>query len=224
MSLYKEAIINQIDYILDQSSEFIDAKSKIPKEFSDEDYIKEVEISTLLAATIDRLAPPGSRYRKNAHEALKRYVNDSTLKIDNLIGILKALKVDYEANHLEVIHELIHADVFADFLEMADYLLKEGYKDPAAVLAGGTLEEHLRKLCQKNDINIKKDNSHYRTADSLNADLAGANVYSKLDQKSVTAWLDLRNKAAHSRYNEYTKDQVALMVQSILDFISRNSA
>ncbi len=128
MSLDKKAIINQIDYILDQSSEFIDAKSKIPLEFSDEDYIKEVEISTLLAATIDRLAPPGSRYRKNAHDALKRF-NDNTLKIDNLIGILKALKVDYEAGHLEAIHELIHADVFADFLEMAYYLLEEGYID-----------------------------------------------------------------------------------------------
>ena len=105
---------------------------------------------------------------------------------------------------------------------MADYLLEEGYKDPAAVLAGGTLEEHLRKLCQKNDIEIMKDISHYRKADSLNADLAGANVYSKLDQKSVTAWLDLRNKAAHGKYDEYTKEQVALMVQSLRDFISRN--
>lgn len=223
MSLDKKAIINQIDYILDQSSEFIDAKSKIPKDFSDEDYIKEVEISTLLAATIDRLAPSGSRYRKNAHDALKIF-NDNTIKIDNLIGILKALKVDYEAGHLEAIHELIHADVFADFLEMAYYLLEEGYKDPAAVFAGGVIEDQLRKLSQKNEIAGQKEDSRPKKADRLNADLTNANVYSKLDQKNVTAWLDLRNKAAHGKYSEYSKEQVALMIQGVRDFISRYPA
>jgi hypothetical protein len=30
----------------------------------------------------------------------------------------------------------------------------------------------------------------------LNADLKGAGAYDKRDQKAVTAWLDLRNKAA----------------------------
>ena len=58
----------------------------------------------------------------------------------------------------------------------------------------------------------------------MNAELAGANVYSKLDQKNVTAWLDLRNKAAHGKYGEYTKEQVALLIQSVRDFITRNPA
>ena len=36
----------------------------------------------------------------------------------------------------------------------------------------------------------------------MNNDLACGNSYTKLDQKSVTAWLDLRNRAAHGRYGE----------------------
>ena len=36
--------------------------------------------------------------------------------------------------------ELIHASVFADFLQMADYLVDSGYKDAGAVIAGSTLE------------------------------------------------------------------------------------
>ncbi len=106
---------------------------------------------------------------------------------------------------------------------MADYLLTEGYKDPAAVLAGGVLEEQLRKLCQANHISITKGTIH-KKADGLNTDLAGANVYSKLDQKNVTAWLGLRNNAAHGKYEQYSKEQVALMVQGVRDFISRNPA
>ena len=63
-----------------------------------------------------------------------------------------------------------------------------------------------------------------KKADQLNADLANASVYSKLDLKSVTSWLDLRNKAAHGKYSQYTKEQVQLMIQSVQDFMSRNPA
>jgi hypothetical protein len=107
---------------------------------------------------------------------------------------------------------------------MADYLLQQGYKDPAAVVAGSVLEEHLRQLCQKNGIAIVQGGAVPKKADTLNSDLAGAGIYSKLDQKSVTAWLDLRNKAAHGKYSEYTQDQVALTLLGVRDFASRHPA
>jgi hypothetical protein len=43
-------------------------------------------------------------------------------------GILLALRNDYESSYLESVVELIHKDLFADFLDMADYLLQQGYK------------------------------------------------------------------------------------------------
>ena len=48
-------------------------------------------------------------------------------------------------------------------------------------------------------------------------------VYSKLDQKNVTAWLDLRNKAAHGKYAEYQIEQVALMLDGVRNFVTRTS-
>ena len=176
-----------------------------------------------MAATIDRLAPEGSRYRKSANATLEKYGVTNTYNLQFLMGILQALKADYEAGYLQSLEELVHADIFSDFLEMAGYLLSEGYKDPAAVLIGGVLEEHLRKLCDKNGIS-KDVNNRPRKADALNADLAGKNALSKLDQKNVTAWLDLRNKAAHGRYTEYSREQVELFHQSVLDFLTRNPA
>ncbi len=62
-----------------------------------------------------------------------------------------------------------------------------------------------------------------KKADRLNSDLAKAEVYSKLDQKAVTMWLDLRNKAAHGHFQEYTKDQVSNMIQSVIEFMVRVS-
>ena len=110
---------------------------------------------------------------------------------------------------------------------MAQHLLGEGYKDPAAVVAGSALEVHLRKLCEKNGVDIEEDvrgTTHPRKSDRLNSELAKAGVYSKLDLKNVVAWLDLRNKAAHGKYDEYEAGQVKLLISGVRDFITRNPA
>lgn len=143
-------------------------------------------------------------------------------------GILQAVLEDLKAGYLSTLAEIVHANTFADFLEMADHLLDDGgYKDAAAVMAGSTLEAHLRNLCEKNGIDVERetrDGVAPKKVDALNADLAREGIYTKLDQKSVTAWLDLRNNAAHGHYDQYSADQVALLIQGVRDFIARHPA
>ena len=139
-------------------------------------------------------------------------------------GILSVAREELVGGWLTTTKGLISAEIFSDFLEMAQHLLDEGYKDPAAVMAGSVLEEHLRQLCQKHDISTeitRQGRPQPKKADTLNADLTKKEVYNRLDQKQVTAWLDLRNKAAHGKYQEYTEEQVALMLQSLSDFMVR---
>jgi hypothetical protein len=141
------------------------------------------------------------------------------------IGILTAVKGELSGGWFVTARGLISAEIFADFLEMAEYLLTEQYKDAAAVIAGSSLEEHLRQLATKHGISTTRvkgavENAP-KTADALNADLARVNAYTKLDQKSVTAWLDLRNKAAHAKYTEYDGKQVGLMLEGIRQFMAR---
>ncbi len=141
-------------------------------------------------------------------------------------GILKAVKNEIDGGWAFTVKGLISAEIFSNFLEMAEYLLTEGFKDPAAVMAGSVLEEHLRQLCIKNSIpieSIKDGKPIPKKADLINSQLASANIYNKLDQKSITSWLDLRNKAAHGQYSEYTKEQVVFMLQGITNFISRTT-
>ena len=156
----------------------------------------------------------------------KKKVYDSYLyHAENGRGILKAVKNELEGNWIFTVKGLISSELFADFIEMAEYFLTEGYKDAAAVMLGSVLEEHLRQLCNKNDIDLtfeKNGKFNTKRADLLNAELTALTIYNKLDQKSITTWLDLRNKAAHGKYNEYTKEQVELMERGISNFISRN--
>ena len=139
------------------------------------------------------------------------------------VGVAKALLSDVKDGYLKSFEEVIHGDVFGDFLEMADHLVSVGYKDAAAVIAGSTLEAHLRLLAAKHGITTTAG-GRPKKADTMNAYLVKAHVYAKLDQKNVTAWLGLRNDAAHGNYVAYDKNQVALLISSIRDFISRNPA
>ena len=95
-------------------------------------------------------------------------------------------------------------------------------EDPAAVIVGSVLEEHLRQLCLSariptEDVSSTRYVPH--KADRLNSDLAKAGNTLKLDQKQITAWLDLRNKAAHGKYSDYSPEQVALMLAGVRDFV-----
>ena len=58
-----------------------------------------------------------------------------------------------------------------------------------------------------------------RKAEAISADLTKRSVYGLLDQKAVTTWLDLRNKAAHGRYTDYNQEQVRGMVTAVREFI-----
>lgn len=140
--------------------------------------------------------------------------------------ILMAVRAELEGGWFATTKGLVSAEIFADFIEMATFLVAEKYKDAGAVIVGSVLEEHLRQLCLKNGIEVSFEKNGVvvqKKADRLNGDLAGAQVYNKLEQKSVTAWLDLRNKAAHGKYDEYGQQQVELMLQGVTDFMARNA-
>ena len=53
----------------------------------------------------------------------------------------------------------------------------------------------------------------------MNAELAKKEVFNKTFQKQITAWLDLRNNAAHGKYDQYGEMEVKLMISGILNFI-----
>ena len=142
------------------------------------------------------------------------------------LAIVEAIRGEIEGGWLVSIKSLVAAEIFADFIDMAEHLLSAGYKDASAVMLGGVLEEHLRQLCGIHGIDTARDVGGVRVlikADTLNNDLSKAGVYNKLDQKAVTTWLDLRNKAAHGKYGEYEDVQVGLMHKGLVDFMSRNS-
>ena len=138
------------------------------------------------------------------------------------VEFLIRIKNDIEEGWLINLKGIISAEIFSDFLEMAEHLLQEGYKDAAAVMIGSTLEGHIKRLAEKNNIPLiieKGDKDILKKVSTLNVELAKAKVYNSQISKSVTAWLDLRNKAAHGLYDEYDKSQVSTMLMGVRHFV-----
>lgn len=141
------------------------------------------------------------------------------------VRILEAAMRDLKEGWLIKVRHLVSAEVFADLMEMAEYFLSEGYKDAAAVMIGGVLEEHLRQLCRAKGIDIESSKPDGTTApkkaDRMNADLVKADAYLQLDGKQVTAWLALRNHAAHAEHDKYDANQIQMMYEGVRNFLVR---
>ena len=143
---------------------------------------------------------------------------DSIVGFDNAksaLAIFRAAKDDYENGYLFNTKVLIEAEVFDDFLEQAEHLLKQGYFAPAAVIASCVLEDGLRKLGQRKIPSFPTD----KTIDPMNIELAKNGIYSALWQKKITALADLRNKAAHGKWTEFTKKDVEDMIRDVRRFM-----
>jgi len=134
---------------------------------------------TRAIAAIHRTTGTNSPYAQEVNRLLQSLprLHEHTTSI---LGVVKALLEDLNAGHLRSLVELVHGDVFADFLEMAQHLCEAAYKDAAAVIAGSTLEAHLRTLCNKASVPSEavKPNGDTvpKKADAMNGDLSSAGV------------------------------------------------
>lgn len=138
--------------------------------------------------------------------------------IADVVGIFKGVEHDIKSGMLSNFRSLIQAEVFSDFLDMAEHLLQESYKDASAVLLGAILEDSLRKVADGNGVNILNSNGRPLTLDPLNIALAKKGVYNALVQKQMTSWANLRNDAAHGHFDKYDSAQVQQMLLFVKKF------
>ncbi len=176
-----------------------------------------MKIRIRFMACIERLAPKGSTYLESA-KILKGW---NGYMVVELGGILGALKSDFEAGYIFTIEELVHGAVFDDFLEMASELLKKGYKDPAAVVAGSVLEEHIRKLAMRNQLALLESTGKPKKFDALSIELVKVQQISEPQRKIIAGWYGQRSEAAHGNYNNVIGSEVGRMIEGIRDFMVR---
>ena len=132
-----------------------------------------------------------------------------------LLAVFNSAKDQYESGSLFNVRNLIHADVFTDGLEQAEYWLSESWRTPAAVIAGTVLESTLRELCDQHP-----DIENPSGMGKMNTALTKAGAYNKARSSQITSWLQIRNFAAHGEPDEFDDTQVRGMIDGIRDFVA----
>jgi hypothetical protein len=150
------------------------------------------------------------------HEFEERCQYSHRHEAERGLAILQAAKDDIEGGYLQKFETLVSASVFTDFLEIAEHLLNNGYKDPAASLIGAVLEDGLRRICTNSGITLKSKED----ISSLGQKLLQKQVYNPLQHKQVQVWNDVRNNADHGNFGEYKADDVKNMLEGVSGFLS----
>jgi len=93
----------------------------------------------------------------------------------------------------------------------------------SAFLAGASLEDALRRLCDAHGIAYETGKT---TISKLQAALyqpaKHLEIISASESKQITAWSDTRNKADHGRFKEITQTEVVTMLMGVRAFIDKH--
>jgi len=93
----------------------------------------------------------------------------------------------------------------------------------AAFLAGATLEDALRRLCDARSIAYDAQKTSLSKLQAvLFQPSKQIEVISVSENKQITVWGDTRNKADHGRFSEITHTEVVALVMGVRAFIDRH--
>lgn len=165
-------------------------------------------------------------------EQLKLFVSqqpiDNATTFEHLWGVFNGAYDDFKAGMFDNLKLEIESSVSCDFLGQANALLNDkeivdySYL-PAAVLTGAVLEKTLRSLCENANPKIEtvNENGRVKKMSAMIVDLKKAGVINEIRSRQLETWNAIRNSAAHGKIEEFTKEQVAAMLQGVQDFMAQ---
>ncbi len=168
--------------------------------------------------------------KSQAHHDMVSTFNKLQTRLDNVkwgIATLKSLKENLEEGFLDDLSAQIGAEIASDYMSQAERLIDEGSEGkynhvPAAVLSGAVLEKTLRELCEKQEpaISTVKANGEPKKMTLLIDELKKAGLYNETRAKQLRHFADIRNHAAHGRFDQFNVDDVKAMIEGVKRFLS----
>lgn len=150
-----------------------------------------------------------------------------------IIGVCKSALLLYDQGALKSPRLAIAREIEADFLgiaqtqaqiaEQSNDTQKQLHLGIAAFLAGATLEDALRRLCDENTLLYDPQHSSISKYQScLYQPSKQIEHISQSENKQITVWGDTRNKADHGKFAEITQTEVVTMIMGIRSFIEKH--
>jgi hypothetical protein len=185
-----------------------------------------VEWRSACVTVLDAVIPKSSLHRKSIDQ-FASFLNKPSAR-DHGVSFLRAIKRDFEDGFFESLEAQIDAEISSDYLHQAEQLLTNGKSQnkshiPAAVLSGAVLERGLRSIATalQPPEPIEVNGKALMLGGLIDA-LKKRQLYNELTAKQLRSWADIRNAAAHGKFDDFNESQTKAMVSGIADFLARH--
>jgi hypothetical protein len=170
---------------------------------------------------IESVFPPDHPVRRNwVQIATGTRVDSSVFHFHKVIGTFRGAFAILEGGKIGSLIDSIRVETENEVLVQAEELLSKNYYAAAAVLAGGALECHLRRLVDKHQISFTGSGSIniYNDAILRANKSASSPIYSNADGSLIKAWGQTRNDAAHQPA-VFSSTTTTVIIQAMIDGI-----
>ncbi len=150
-------------------------------------------------------------YYERFVEASRKDRNAYAPLVESCIAIMEAVLTDFLSGRLRSFRNVVEAEIFSDFIDMAEHILDNDYFVAAASLMGGVLERGLRSIADSNDVALGASGDLV----ALNNRLAQKGIYNALRQKEVHYYIGIRNYAAHGNFDKFSADDARRMITGV---------
>ena len=124
-------------------------------------------------------------------------------------NIVEALSKRFEST-LYDIKTLVQADLFDNELHAAGELNKKGFHRAAGAIAGVVLEGHLKAICERHGLTVKKKNP---SISDLNDALKAAETIEISTWRFIQHLADVRNKCDHKKDNAPVETEIHELIE-----------
>jgi len=116
----------------------------------------------------------------------------------------------------ESIGDVLQAELFDNELSAAEELFSKGHLRAAGIISGVVLEGHLKKVCARHKIKLRKKS----TIANLNDALKKEEVIELPDWRRIQLLGDIRNICGHKKKTDPTEDDIETMLSGTKKIIS----
>lgn len=166
-------------------------------------------------AFLEDLLGPTHNYVAEFKAATEKGAHGKTPTLEGK-GVLGAILEDLEAGYLTSVRSLIRAELFTDFLDMAEHLHENGYHHAAVSLTGAVLEDGLRQIAYTATVKVNRRDD----LAALSSKLLQAGTIDPLRRKELGVWTDLRNAADHGDWDQVTDARTGDMIRGVTSFLA----
>ena len=172
---------------------------------------------TSVANLVNLIAPANSIFMAECN----RLMNDERFKIgiparvvQQMYGVLNSALEEWKAGLLRKIEYIVVAETFDDFLDHATQFHKGNKKIESSVLASVVLEDTVKKIVNRNDIDPKG-----LSLEILINELIKKDVFTPVKAKRIKGFASVRNHSLHAEWEKFDIQDVGELIKGTRELI-----